>query len=118
MSFNDDLHSYPFVEPLEFDTADLPQMPVASMFRSTFNLKHSELNRREGAVKKMVDCATQTADRPLLQYRSEETDLFNCFDAAFNGGSFSKKDIVSNNVGLASKRHLTEWEQARHRKWN
>ena len=38
VSFDDDLVSYPFVEPLEFDTADLPKIQDASLFRSTFTI--------------------------------------------------------------------------------
>lgn len=57
----------------------------------------------------MVDKEVQTLNRPLLQYRSEETDIYNCFDSAFNGGHVTYQDVVSSNAGLASKRPLNEW---------
>jgi hypothetical protein len=61
----------------------------------------------------MVDRETQTINRPLLQECSEERDLYNCFDNFFNGESFKYDDVMGKNVGLASKRNLTEWEEAR-----
>lgn len=61
----------------------------------------------------MVDAETQTINRPLLQEQNEERDLYNCFDNFFNGDSLRYDDVIGKNVGLASKRHLTEWEQAR-----
>lgn len=64
----------------------------------------------------MVDKEVQTMNKPLLQYRTEETDLYNCFDSVFNGGGFQYKDVVHNNAILASKRHLNEWEAERVRK--
>jgi len=54
----------------------------------------------------MVDQETQTLNRPLLQYRSEETDFYNCFDSVFNGGHLSYDDVVRRNSGIASKKHL------------
>jgi hypothetical protein len=64
----------------------------------------------------MVDQETQTLNRPVLQYWTEETDLYNCFDSVFNGGGFRSQDVTSHNNILASKRHLNEWEQERLRK--
>ena len=54
----------------------------------------------------MVDAQVQTMEKPPLQLYSEETDLYNCFDGIFNGKNLSYKEVVQQNVGLASKRHL------------
>ena len=37
----------------------------------------------------MVDQSTQTVNRPLLQERNDERDIYNCFDNFFNGGEIS-----------------------------
>lgn len=73
----------------------------------------AEINKKPSRIIEMVDRETQTINRPLLQEQSEERDLYNCFDNFFNGGSMGYDDIIGKNVGLASKRQLTEWEEAR-----
>lgn len=97
---------YPMVEPLEFHTNDFSRV---SSGKNQVNFRREEKNKKVSKVISMVDKETQTSTKPLLQYRSEETDLYNCFDSVFNGKGFQKKDIVDRNVGLASKRQLNDW---------
>ena len=73
------------VEPLEFDTSRFKS--IAS--RSTFSIEKQEKNKREAKLIEMVDQSTQTVNRPLLQERNDERDLYNCFDNFFNGGEIS-----------------------------
>lgn len=73
------------VEPLEFDTSMFKFIPS----RSTFSIEKQEKNKKEIRLIEMVDQSTQTVNRPLLQERHDERDLYNCFDNFFNGGGIS-----------------------------
>lgn len=61
------------------------------------NYSKHEKNKKDAKVVTMKDMSTQTSNKPLLQYKSEETDIYNCFDSVFNGGGFKSSDVGKNN---------------------
>lgn len=93
---------YPLVEPLEFYTTEL----YDAKHRDTFIVEKEENNKQDQKVVEVKTVTTQTPSRNM-QIRNNESDLYNCFDNLFSSQPFSaSRDLVSNNVGLASKKNL------------
>jgi len=80
-----------------------------------YKLYHEELNKKESNIK-VKSQSTQFA-KPPLQLRSENTDIYNCFDNIFSSNhTFDVNDLTKSNTIIAKKRHLDDWEKLRSHK--
>lgn len=95
---------YPLVEPQEFECKELDEVNYINKYK----LHHEEMNRKESNVK-VKSQSTQFA-KPPLQIKSENTDIYNCFDNIFSSkNEFSVNDLTKSNTILAKKRELDDW---------
>jgi methenyltetrahydromethanopterin cyclohydrolase len=72
-------------------------------YLNKYKLHNEEQNKKEANIK-VRSQATQFA-KPPLQVKSENTDVYNCFDNIFSHqNKFSVNDLTRSNTLLAKKR--------------